>query len=115
MTKYEEALNSLASKLSGAEGFTNIDDLADVIVLQEALRKAKDLDTLIEARRKATKGEWEFINDEKISFGQRVNGLGVGDVVFRISNKVTQKPLTAEDISNGQFITTAANITEKWR
>lgn len=75
------------------------------------------LKALVEAGDKATQGAWEYIYDPSDpdaihSFVQKNGGLGVEPVICRITNSSSGKPLTLEDLSNGTFITQAANARQ---
>lgn len=80
------------------------------------------LKQMVEAREKATDGEWEYIfgpdfstDPKNISFVQVENSLGTKGVICRINNSVSRLALTEEDRENGNFICTAANGMNKLR
>lgn len=102
--------------------YPEIDTLIDAasahLELLELGVSVEDIKALVEARKAATQGEWEYLFhadvSTKASFIQKSGGLGVEPVICRISNNTSGKDLTDEDFANGDFITTAANIIGGW-
>jgi hypothetical protein len=115
--KLKDALEKIENNLS--DGAILTEEFAPVY------EAAKDFQTIIDAREKATSGEWEYLNWKE----QKERGVGFypndqelpiftadGETVMGFGNTETYYNSAGEEpsVQDADFITTAANITSKY-